>query len=350
MESKKKITIKDVARKAGISKGTVDRVIHNRGEVSEESSARVSKAIEELGYEPNVFASMLASKKEHLIACLLPAFCSEDYWSMSNEGVERGAAMAKSFNVTVRTFNYDQYDIESFKSACNEVLEAEPSGVVLAPMFKNETRIFVEKLSEKRIPYAYVDSKIEEDDYFTYFGLPMYQSGYLSAYLLTMRETPSKAAVVRILRDKAKQSDPTINRREGFMDYMSEHFPECEIQNIFINPNDPESIATTLEEFFATHPDFHHIVMFNSRVFLITTYLDSHPDPLRRVIGYDNLKQNLAALRTGNVSALITQHADSQCFNAIQALTDLIVLKKTPAKKDNYMHMDILTRYNIDYY
>ena len=46
----KKITIFDVAEKAGVSKGTVDRVLHNRGEVSRKSAEKVRKAIEELNY------------------------------------------------------------------------------------------------------------------------------------------------------------------------------------------------------------------------------------------------------------------------------------------------------------
>ena len=47
------VTINDVAKAAGVSKGTVDRVIHNRGEVSEKSRKKVLKVIEELGYKPN---------------------------------------------------------------------------------------------------------------------------------------------------------------------------------------------------------------------------------------------------------------------------------------------------------
>ena len=49
MDKNGKVTIIDVARKAGVSKGTVDRVVHNRGEVSRKSAEKVRKAIEELG-------------------------------------------------------------------------------------------------------------------------------------------------------------------------------------------------------------------------------------------------------------------------------------------------------------
>ena len=49
-----KITINDVARAAGVSKGTVDRVLHARGEVSKKSREKVLKVIEELGFKPNM--------------------------------------------------------------------------------------------------------------------------------------------------------------------------------------------------------------------------------------------------------------------------------------------------------
>ena len=49
-------TIKDIARMAGVSAGTVDRVLHNRGDVSEKSKEKVQKVLDEINYQPNVFA------------------------------------------------------------------------------------------------------------------------------------------------------------------------------------------------------------------------------------------------------------------------------------------------------
>ena len=49
-------TIKDIARMAGVSAGTVDRVLHNRGDVSPQSKAKVQKVLDEIHYQPNVFA------------------------------------------------------------------------------------------------------------------------------------------------------------------------------------------------------------------------------------------------------------------------------------------------------
>ena len=56
------IRIVDIAKMAGVSVGTVDRVIHNRGRVSEENRKKVQTILEMVHYQPNLMARSLASK------------------------------------------------------------------------------------------------------------------------------------------------------------------------------------------------------------------------------------------------------------------------------------------------
>ena len=58
-----RIRIKDIARLADVSVGTVDRVIHSRSGVSEASKKRVEEILKQLDYQPNMYASALASNK-----------------------------------------------------------------------------------------------------------------------------------------------------------------------------------------------------------------------------------------------------------------------------------------------
>ena len=88
------ITISDVARAAGVTNGTVDRVLHERGEVSKKTMEKVLRVIEELGYQPNVYASMLAKNKSHRIAVLLPKYRNGEFWELSHIGVEKAMEYA----------------------------------------------------------------------------------------------------------------------------------------------------------------------------------------------------------------------------------------------------------------
>ena len=66
------IRIVDIAKMAGVSVGTVDRVIHNRGRVSEENRKKVQTILEMVHYQPNLMARSLASKKQyHFVELLL---------------------------------------------------------------------------------------------------------------------------------------------------------------------------------------------------------------------------------------------------------------------------------------
>ena len=103
MENSNKLRIKDIAQLAGVSVGTVDRVLHNRGEVKEETKVRIHKIVKELGYTPNIIAKSLASKKTYQIAVLLPGpQHGNPYWEKPLDGISKAAAEIKDFNAVVQ--------------------------------------------------------------------------------------------------------------------------------------------------------------------------------------------------------------------------------------------------------
>ena len=63
-------TIKQIAEMAGVSRGTVDRVLNNRGSVNANTAARVREIAEKLNYKPNKAGLMLAAQKKNLKSVL----------------------------------------------------------------------------------------------------------------------------------------------------------------------------------------------------------------------------------------------------------------------------------------
>lgn len=344
----KRVTIYDVADLAGVSKGTVDRVIYNRGRVSEKTAAVVRDAIEKLGYNPNLFASVLASNKKYVIACLLPRFTRGQYWEEIYKGFIAGIDAVKSFNIVPVVELYDQYDEFSFLAACENVLMQEPNGVIFHPFFPSASLKFCDKLYKQGIPYGFVDGRIDEPHYLVYYGVDLYQSGFFGAFLLSGREDVKDVLIVRIKRDRQYKSDPTYNRRNGFLDYMKQKHGECSIHTLFVNPNSYDEINDALSDFFMANPEVRHVIMFNSRVHLIADYMKAHPVEGRIVVGFDDLADNVAALVDGAVDYLVTRDIPMQSFNAVTSLVNYLVKGELPARKDNYMHIGTLTQYNLD--
>jgi len=84
------VTIKDVARRAGVSPSTVSRVISNHPRISEETSLRVRKVMEEIGYHPNMMAKSLVSRTTRTIAVILPRPADELFQNLFFSEVIRG--------------------------------------------------------------------------------------------------------------------------------------------------------------------------------------------------------------------------------------------------------------------
>ena len=80
-------TMKDVARRAGVSLITVSRVINERGNVHPNTQARVIAAIEDLQYVPNQIASNLRSRQTTTLALLLPTITNA-FWTTIARGAE----------------------------------------------------------------------------------------------------------------------------------------------------------------------------------------------------------------------------------------------------------------------
>ena len=143
---RKNIRIKDIALKAGVSIGTVDRVLHKRGEVSKETKLKIQQIIDELDYRPNLLASSLASKKSIVFATLMPKSSSQDtYWSKPQKGVEKAMSQLKAYGVKLQQYFFDMDDFRSFSVQGEKLLLDCPDAVMIAPWAKSEATRFAKQ-------------------------------------------------------------------------------------------------------------------------------------------------------------------------------------------------------------
>jgi len=99
------MTIKDVAKRAGVGIATVSRTLHGSPQVSPETAARVRKVIEELGYRPNTNAQSLASGRSHMLG-LVVSDITNPFFPELIKGFEE-VALQHGYDVFVASTNYD---------------------------------------------------------------------------------------------------------------------------------------------------------------------------------------------------------------------------------------------------
>lgn len=350
-KSNSKIRIKDIAELAGVSEGTVDRVIHKRGDVSAKSMEAVKKVLEEINYTPNLIARSLASKKQFHFICLFPEHKSGDYWQSVSNGFDLAAEEFVHYNVRVEKRYFNQFDIQSFINVYGEVLEIKPDAVFLPPIFRDETLKFTSELTQLQIPFSFIDSLIEETNFVTYYGQHSFQSGYIAAKLLLNSISENeKVLIIRTKRNGAV-SNQTIYRHNGFMQYVKDEklINKLELINIEFNDDNENSNLDVLRDVFTNHTNIKAAITFNSKVYRLAKYIEVLKCKDVRIIGYDLLEQNVSYLKQGVISYLIAQRPDKQAYYTVRDMCKELIFKQE-VSKINYVPIDILMKENIDYF
>ena len=346
-----KIRIKDIAMRAGVSVGTVDRVLHKRPNVSKAALEKVEKALEEMEYEPNVYASALAYNRDYTFVCIIPQHESEAYWEEIEEGVQVATRRRRDFNVSLQLLYYERFNGESFLEATRQCFELKPDGVIVVPAKLELTRDFTSQLSDQQVPFILLDSYLPDLKPLAFFGQDSFQSGYFAARMLMLiASKENEIMMMKQLKDGHIGSKQQNNRETGFRHYMRAHFPEIKITEVNLPlGGTSEEFDDILEQFFTTHPHVHHAITFNSKAHLVGQFLLRTNRRQVQIMGYDMVPKNAECVRQGSISFLIAQHAYQQGYSCIETLFQAIVLKKevTPV---NYMPIELLTRENIDFY
>lgn len=347
----KKIRIKDIAARAGVSVGTVDRVLHDRPNVSEASLIKVKQVLKEINYEPNMYASALAYNRSFTFYCLMPRHTSEAYWDEVEEGVMKAVEFRRDFHIDVRFLHYSRLNAESFADAAKECMQLNPDGVLLVPPGKEQAKQFADSLHAANVPLVLLDSYIEELHPLSFFGQDSFQSGYFSAKILTLIAGKDPAMMLmKQGKEGYRPSRQQENREVGFRHYMSKFFPEVAIKQLVLPLDGTQKDYERLQDdFFRQNPDIRHGITFNSRAWIVGEYLLRKQRSDVQIMGYDVVHKNADCLRQGSISFLIAQHGFMQGFQAVDTLFRSIVLKED-VRPINYMPIELLSQENIDFY
>lgn len=335
---------------AGVSAGTVDRVLHKRGRVSEEAQKKVEKALKEINYQPNLIARSLASKKISRILTVIPSFQPGDYWSTVNEGIHKAEEEFADYHLQIKPFYYNQYDKYSFDLLLRQIQEEDYQGVIIAPLFKEGSLQLTQYLDKQSTPYILIDAYIENTNCIAYYGTDSYTSGFLGGRLLFKQIKPDDHLLLFHIIRKGSTESPQVSMREkGFRDYLSEAGFRGSIYPVSVSAELPEENAFILDSLLKKRKNIKAGIIFNSRVHIAAEYFDKKDIRDIFLIGYDTIEANIPYLKNGIVSHLIAQRPEVQGYNSVKALFYHLSLNQA-VDKINYMPIDILMKENIDYY
>jgi len=340
-------SLKDIAARAKVSIGTVDRVLHNRGRVSEETRTRVQRIVQELSYRPNIHARNLSLDKIYRFAVIMPRFSQDsEYWRFPAKGIDKACRELEMYKVSADYFLFDRYSNTSFGRAFRDALRSKPDGLLIAPVLSKKAEELIPTIPQG-LPYVFFDSTIPGTDCLTFIGQDPFQSGLLAASLLqSIAGKEGNIAVVKVMPD-----DFHINERiRGFFTGV-EDSKKMILHQFEVDSHRGEAAfvevvgrivkeLTPLKGIFVSNAWTHSV----ARSVQATSAANG-----MTIIGYDLVPKNLQCLEQGLIGFLISQCPSTQGYEGIYCLYEHVVLRQK-VKHTIMVPIDILTKNNVKYY
>lgn len=349
--SDKVVRIKDIAIKANVSTGTVDRVLHERGRVSEKVKERVLKILKEMNYEPNLMARALGSAKKYQIAALIPDEEYDPYWQAPKAGIIKAERELKQYGITVSYFPFNPYSAASFIENATLISKGSFEGVILSPIFYREVLPFLEKWKKEEIPFVLFNTQITDHDPLSYIGQDSYQSGYLAGKILHYG-LPNPCSILIAHFDEDLSNAAHLSKKElGFRNYFKQKHidQEYNILEAELNSSNISKFSEGLSEFVENIPDLEGIFVTTSKAYKVASYLKQRHIKKIKIVGYDLLPKNIQFLNNGFISFLINQNPKGQGYWGINSLADHLIFKKE-VNSLKYLPLDIVTKENVNYF
>ncbi|HEY4286295.1 MAG TPA: LacI family DNA-binding transcriptional regulator [Puia sp.] len=344
--------VKEIARLANVSIATVDRVIHKRGGVSEETEKKIAEIIDRLGYQPNILAQRLALASRGIIrlAALLPTVSEEtEFWQAPLDGINRAESEIKQYGIHVERYFFDQNDPQSFAKEVRRLSKSDADGILFTPIFPEESMRLIKTLEKRGTPYVVINSDIPGYDSLGYIGPEIFHSGYLAGQLLNYCIKGGQPVLVAKIAAEIGNNYAILRKEEGFRAYFADNRLTNPLLSLDTTQTDYSSIARKLDRLLKEQPDTGAIFVTNSRVSLVARYLEKAKRTGIILLGYDFTKENVTFLKNGVIDFLICEKPQEQGYRGIMTLFQHLVLT-TPIEKKYLMPIDIITKENYLFY
>lgn len=341
------LTIKEIAKLAGVSRGTVDRVLNGRPGVKPETEEQIRAIMEERGYRPNVAGKMLAARKRKLRLAFLVVYGPQFVFFMDVLHAARDkAAELRELGVTVDFYLIRQFDGPYLTRTLREVEESAPDGIAALPLRTRPFVEFMERMAAKEVPTVFFN--IDEDfaPRLCYVGCDYVRSGRVAAGLCSLCAQNGGEVGVATFEDTNSASFTA--RMGGFVAEMERYAPRLKLANggspAIFHSGDASAVKKLLDE----HPLLKVLYIVNQGDFSICrTVRKLAKERDLAIITNDLIPAQREMLKDGSISATISQRPDLQGSLPLQYLYDFLVMGETPPKSEHFTDLDIHISQNV---
>jgi LacI family transcriptional regulator len=339
-----RITIKKIAELAGVSRGTVDRVLNSRPGVRPEVKERILEIIEKNNYSPNKAGRALAlSKKPVTIAVIMPPK-EISFFENVLKGINEAWDEVKDFGVKLQVHHVNNRNHDETVSVIDSLIESGVQGILMAIMDTPVIRESIQKCVDRNIPVITFNTDIPGSKRMCFVGQNLYKSGKISADLMCKMLGKNKNVIILTGSMNFQAHKDRVN---GFID----------MNKAMDNYLNITAVLETYDNYLDTYNELYSKLLNNdiSGLYMATGHVGACLEVIRnlkladriRVVCNDIIEDVRNGMETGILDFTITQNPYLQGYKPVKLIYDYIFQGKKPDKEFYYTENNIYTRENL---
>ncbi|MEO0956871.1 MAG: LacI family DNA-binding transcriptional regulator [Pseudomonadota bacterium] len=315
-----KPTVHDIAKEAGVSLATVDRVLNARPGVRENTIARVQAAVDRLGYVRDTSAANLARQRQYRFAFVLPAGPSQ-FVDTLRAALKEASSRLVADRVLVQVVTVPTHDPHTIVRRLRSLNTERLDGVAIMAPETPQVRDAVDRLKEAGLAVVTLASDLPNSrrDYFV--GINSIAAGRTAAFL--MGRFSGGQGQILVVTNSLRSRD-SLERRLGFDAVMAAQFRQIEVLPTIESHDDPGRMEAVIRSIVERRPDLTGVYSMGSGITQVLEALRSSGAGRRLdVLAHELTPTTVRALRNGEVAAVIAQNVGHLVRSALRVLRTL---------------------------
>ena len=339
------VTIQQIAERAGVSRGTVDRALNNRGRINPQVAEKICRLADEMGYVPKRRKKTGPGKQKMKIG-VVTQLAKSSFMLEVNRGINKAKEELRERGIEVILKEGVSVDEEEQMRAIEE-LEAEGvQGLAVMPVECERIRMKLNTLiDEKKIPVVTFNSDIVGTRRVCFVGMDNRKSGRTAAGLMGILT----GGTGKILIITGYFSNHVDNQRvDGFIEEIKNAYPQMEIAGVHGSFDETAEVERIVENAMINTTGISGIlVVSGGQAGVGMAFEKLKIDRRPYVIIYDQTPKNEKALREDTVDFLIDQNGYVQGYQPPRILAELLAKGIKPEKEFLFTDINIKMKYNL---
>lgn len=335
-------TMKQIANLAGVSLGTVDRVLNNRGVVSEETRKSILDIAESLNYIPNRTARCLAIRKANIkIGCIIIPASFNGIYGQFEDALLKKAAELEDYNISVIVKHIDSDNPPSQNKLLDEMCDEGVNGIVFYGFNLVETVWKIDEIIEKGIPVITAGNDLPDSKRIAYVGSDFGKSGRMAGELIKL--ICGENSKVGVIFYGLQNNLNYVKRVDGLKEYIKERAPNMVVAAHVPNYSDDFISYSTVEKIMRDDPEINSLLIVSGGIYGACKAVERMPKGKRpKVFCYNCIPTTKEMLHKGIITATISPNPVYQGTKPLDLMFNLLCFGSQPADTFFYADMDII--------